>query len=735
MRKIACSLLLLAFGSGQVFGQQKVAITIDGSNTVKIGSNSERELRVAITPSENFRVKRSPAVEQPIVAEVAFNSVRSSQLAKLFTPTWELAKDGTPLALKLSVDPTIVQPGKYSLILNLQPASNPTAPRLAIEIEQPAGELEVAPTKLVVLRTIYVPDFFISVQKMPLDIRETSKATALTNVSADWYPASLANGSVRMKLPDAAAIKKQCPTIAPDSSGTLPAGCGLKNIDYQLCGDFPLGDTSGSLRFFADQLTTPKSLDVEIQTRLSRWWLVIAIVPGLFLSYFLKFGLSKRIELNEARVKARELLSAIQLDLFRSPDHKFQVDLGAPIADLEKEVAKDDSQHIETQRQSTDQAWRRALDDLSGRLEASRKAYDEWRASTTASPPIPPTAQAALRDIQKQLDEALQQLNRRNASLSDEAMTSLSTTLLPQLRDKGFEWQDKESTLIDQLGSAGAGLPISVVKQFGDALKQAPADLKRLSRTANVSHPADAAKLIEDLGVEFAAVRDLLNRFALRLEQEWTEFSKTIDPFRGSLKNSSAFDAVRAEYRKFVGGLASAVNDPDAALKVLNSSLAELQSTWSNAFVANYPAASDQAIETLVHDQEFVKAGAALANLLAKKSGTILGTAPQPVPIQWPASAGLNAPTQPSVVVGSSTSLRIDPPPGFVALALAPEEQLKNDKIKQTVIVGVVLIGYLLFTSSQNYNGMWGDVWSAFLTALAADFALDSILSKFKAKS
>lgn len=93
--------------------------------------------------------------------------------------------------------------------------------------------------------------------------------------------------------------------------------------------------------------------------------------------------------------------------------------------------------------------------------------------------------------------------------------------MLQELRDKGFEWQEKENTLISQLRSAGAGLPIAAVKQFYDALKQAPPDFKRLSPATNASHPSDAAKLIEDLAVEYAAARDLLDRFALRLEQEW----------------------------------------------------------------------------------------------------------------------------------------------------------------------------------------------------------------------
>src|SRR5207244_6224961 len=106
-------------------------------------------------------------------------------------------------------------------------------------------------------------------------------------------------------------------------------------------------------------------------------------------------------------------------------------------------------------------------------------------------------------------------------------------------------------------------LPKSAGKQFAECPKQAPPDLKRLSPATNASHPSDAAKLIEDLAVEYAAARDLLDRFALRLEQEWSEFSKTIDPVRGRLKNASAFEAVRAEYYNFLQSLASAVNDPD----------------------------------------------------------------------------------------------------------------------------------------------------------------------------
>lgn len=97
----------------------------------------------------------------------------------------------------------------------------------------------------------------------------------------------------------------------------------------------------------------------------------------------------------------------------------------------------------------------------------------------------------------------------------------------------------------------------------------------------------------------------------------------------------------------------------------------------------------------------------------------------------WPMTVSRRS-VAPTLIVGPTIWPEATVPGLFRGVPLTPDQQLRKDKKTQTLIVGGIVLGYLLVTSSQSYTGTWADVWGAFLTALAADFALDSILSKFK---
>ena len=148
---VLCVLTFLAM-SLPLFAEQKQLVKIDGSSNIVLPAGGDREVRLAVTVSEGQTLA---ATEDPLVVEAAFNGVRSTELQQKFTAKWDEGMAKTPVALIISVKKEIVQPGKYSLVLLPQP-THPEVARLSIELEQPAGDLDL-PAKMIVRRTEYLP--------------------------------------------------------------------------------------------------------------------------------------------------------------------------------------------------------------------------------------------------------------------------------------------------------------------------------------------------------------------------------------------------------------------------------------------------------------------------------------------------------------------------------------------------------------------------------------------------
>jgi len=737
MRKLTLLSVLIVLAVTATMSQQpKTAVTVDGAGSARLGSGTDREIRVAVTAVDSFQVLISPSIEQPLIVEASFNNVRSSDLQAQFTPTWELS-GATPLALKIAVSAKVTQPGKYSLILSLRPKSQPTAPRLPLDIEQPAGDLDL-PAKLTIRRTDYWP-FCSTTETMPLNVRESTRSTAITNLNAAWRPDTLATGSIQVTLPTPADISKQCVSSALLNAATLPAGCELKNVGYKLDGDFPLGVVNGNLRFFGDQLTAPKALPVEIQSRLTRLWPVFAIAAGLGLSLFLKLTLAKRIELNEARVKARQLLDDIARDLARYADEKFHSDLAAKMSDLETATKGTNAATIEAKRALTEQTWRGAVNDLNTRLQVATKSNDDWQVSTASPPALPSMAQTALAAIRTKLGDALECLGNGDATGATRAIAEISAQLLQRFRDAGVTWQQAQLRLVARLRMITPplpGLPKPVLSEFDQQLTQSPPDLNRLSPQAGATQPQDASTLTESLAVEYSVAQVLLDQLARRLEREWEDFSRDLDLIRSCLSDASQFYGIRDYYFAFLKTLPTAADDPVTVVNGLDS-LRDLQSRWKAAFVANYPAGDVTEIDKLVEQQEFVQALVKLEEKVKPTTARILGDdgeSSKAGRVSWPSFAALNL-TPTISVVQTSPWMSIGEPGRYPSARPTPENELQRDKLTQTAIIAILLLGYIFMSSTQTYSGTWNDVWNMFLAALTADFALDSVLGKFKVKS
>lgn len=330
-------------------------VTLDSGPTVQLCADcSPRQVRLAVTAKSGLQIKRTKTYqENPKIVEVSFGNVRDTSLLAEFTPTWELNKSGTPGALLIGVSDKIRKAGNYDLILSLQPETAPSAPRLKLEIVHPAGKLEL-PEKLLVDRTDYWP-FYTTVDKMRLDVRESTAASEVLDVSLQ--PRASTQGSDLVTGQLDVDTTSPAPSINPSGSNTQSAGATLqpfvaagktRQLNYELSGQFPLGVVTGSVRFFAPELTDLATLNFEVHSKLTKVYLLIAIMLGLFLSWFLKVYLHNRIELAEGISKAASLLDRVQTDWNGHHDNPFRDSLTPPITTLNHAIEGHDAAAIAT---------------------------------------------------------------------------------------------------------------------------------------------------------------------------------------------------------------------------------------------------------------------------------------------------------------------------------------------------------------------------------------------------
>src|SRR5258708_6535378 len=190
-------LLLLPFGSA---GAQAPLVTIAGGNTVDLCAGCEHpQIRVTVTPAPKFRPK-----ENPIVAEVSVGTLRDGDLQRAFEAKWEKGSDNYPVALILNVDAAkVTRAATYSVILDLQPVTQPGAPRLTLQVQHPAAQLQV-PSRLIIDRVCGSAD-----DKQDLYIGEVLGRSAISDlqVSPALQPSVLGNQPVTGQLRIAKGIE------------------------------------------------------------------------------------------------------------------------------------------------------------------------------------------------------------------------------------------------------------------------------------------------------------------------------------------------------------------------------------------------------------------------------------------------------------------------------------------------------------------------------------------------
>jgi hypothetical protein len=742
LNSIGCILLivvLVTVFASPIEAQTDTVVTLDSGTTVQLcASCSPRELRLAVTAKKGLRIPKTKAgQEDPTIIEVSYGNVRDTKLRSYFVPRWELSPGGVPQALLITVTDDVRKAGNYDLVLSLQPKTAPLSPRLKLQIVHAAAKLGL-PDKLLVNQTEYWP-FCSTVEKMQLDLRETTDASDVVDVDLDSGPSMQGTELVTGKL---------TVTTTPPAKQPFATAGKSRPLEYSLTGDFPLGVVSGWVRFRAKELPDPAVLNFEVHSRLTKFYIFLAIVLGLGLSWYLKVYLHDRIELADAISKAASLLDNVQADLESHHDQAFHDTVTPAFTELRDAIEDRDAAAIAAKMPLLDAAWKSALQAFTTENQEAVAALDEIRGITGSAWILPQTALKILSEAKSApkdspagtVDVAViqEQLVHKDPTSAAASIIQLRGKLGERLRERGIQWHDGIREYLKSLAEASAGMPADVLLQFAAELEKNTQQLNSMNfgNLVNVPNAAAIIQFLRDFESEYRTAIQLLRELALRLGREWAEFTKVlrISPL-GIAKDPQLFQ-LKSALDDFATRLPLAASEPQEASKRLENDLGGLQEKWKTALVQLAKGLMPK-LDDFLQKQEFLGAAQQIATARAKLDPNfVLGDrrdASSSQATSWPDVLGLWPMSSLSVI--SSSPQLVGMPPAFHELHVQSRKDLRVAKGKQTLIVGAVFILWAYGFYSKTFGGTWSDVSTIFFAAFGFDITLDALLSKVASKS
>lgn len=694
---------------------------------------------MAVTPKPGFRVKQANnSQEDPAVIEVSFGNLRDASLIPKIDPRWDVSPEGIPTALVITVDPQVRKAGTYDVLLNLQPKTYPTAPRLKIQIIHAAAKLEV-PDKLLIDRTDYWP-FSVDVDKMKLSIRESSSASTVIDISTQ----------ARTSMQGAEMVTGQL-VLQGIGSGTpvkplFPAGNSIP-VSYDLSGNFPLGTVTGSIQVFAPELTDPMTLNFEVHSKLTKIYIFLAIVAGLFLSWLLKVYLHNVIDLADAKSKGATLLNQVQADWNNYHDREFRKAIEGLKNRLEAALKDRKADVIVQQTSLLDAAWRTALQNIAVHLQTTKTALDDLRKVTETAWILPGsvlrTISATNQNSSNHVDipHIQKQLVQNDPSSADETIAKLRQQLGGEFHKQGPMWRESVLLFLHGISEATEGVSASVVAQFKEALGKTEPQLLPMNASQLVPDPTTAilVDFLRGFETEYRHTQELLTELRVRIDQEWIELTKLLGPLPDANTADTGLSSLKKKLDAFSNTILQAASDPKPAINSLVKQLVELEQAWLDALTELLPTTATAQlpqVQALIQHQDFLGAAAIVATAISasrqKDLNVILGRTGgiNAKVLSWPSLAGFLAPSPLTVVSSSPHFVTI--PGALAALQLKSEKQIRWAKGVQTLVLAALFTVFAYSSNSRTFGGTWSDVSTIFFAAFGIDMTVDGLLSKLK---
>ena len=622
----------------------------------------------------------------------------------------EIVTDKGSSTLQITVAPgTLRDDGTYVVVLEIN-AEGQKPQTMSLQLVRTAATLHSFGT-VVVDRVLGVP--WDPPTTVPLTLHETSTRTGLSSIRI-LPPTPQPPGQIAIET-----VPKACSSGPADKPGDglqLSAG-GRACLAYTSTGDFPWGSQTQTYSIVSPELATAAPVTFDVRTRLATVYILVFVLLGLIASFIVKVILQRRVEREEARLLAFELLEKVGADLQKHKDSTFTSAIDGLFKALATAADNADAAGIAAARTALDTAWRAALDDLGKRRLAVQQELDVLR-STSETPWKAPTdllrIVAQLRTATDHIRELLAGgLVTDAAAATQQARQQAVSVLAPALST----WQDNTVTLFDAIAGAPAGLSPTVK----DAATQAIAESKAKIGTTGVKPNASADDLLAAMtgaADEYRAAQRVARTVNGNLEREVDRIANVLGVSRADL--TDIVDALST----LTKALADAVDRPESGQPAVGNGFAALAAAWKTSLQKHFGKELPSSVTDLLAEQRIVEAAVALKKEILSVQQADQAT----VHTQFADFARMASDEPVAPVLAFRTAMGpSDPLAPFRLSTIRTRMEIASAKLWQSLTVGLLsgIVAYGLF--APKFLGDYQDFAIIFFWAFSLDLTADAV--------
>lgn len=656
------------------------------------------------------------------VVDVVLGKRRESHLIDAFTPSiQENTTTKLSQALVVVIDlKKVTEQGSYSIGLEAIGLSKPQT--FDLQIILPAAKLR-SPGTLVIQEVMGLFGLFGSSLQSPLALQETTGRSRLSEVRFAPLPIS----------PDDPAIDGRLAITLPNASVSAR---GEAKLTYGKTGYFPLGVTKGSVELSAPQLAEALTIQYEIRRRLTGAYIILIILFGLLAGFVVRTVLKRRIELNQARLKAIEFGQRIEAEQERHPDEDFHASLKDTFAKLKEAGSGQDASVIATTVNEANTALTTALNELNERRAVAENKLNELNQLVAVTASLPPAIQKPLTAIEAALEAARAEFRRDNIKGAKTQSETLRAQLASELQPLVSDWRVQLETCLLELSKDDVLLPTSLLAQWKAAVAALKPTIDQIIALPANATVVQISQTLTAVATAQLTAREQIMRLGTGLQATLANVISVLGQV--SLPDRPAVEQLRQTILAFNAKGTQRVAQPEQAVADLANDLAELHRAWRTALLNQIPNATDQnkkAVDDLLESRSYEQAARQVVQIIKNTNeGRLLGASVAAGP-DLPALAslpalGISPFALPAVVTRMD---RVTEAPATLEILRSRTlRQLAQDTVFQTILVSLLLsiTGYVLF--QEKFVGTVPDWLGIFFWAFGLDITVDALLQAAK---
>lgn len=702
-------------------------------------------------------------VIEPILRDVALGDRHDQTFMNLFTVEMEkLPPDAKAHpAMLITVKPRSLQQGSYKLRIELRPLK----PVVADKSQAPAKPAKAAVAKSTTTAPVVAkepPSVTIEL-KLPEAKIKTAEKLVINQVwhgiLADDPPALNLTGTsgqnirltdVKIHQTDLSGKETVASSLRVNFDSVPEIAPGdTKSSAITLVGSFPLGTSTGAALITAPQLKDPVWITFDVKARRAKWIIVAVMVLGLFLGFAVRIWVKKRMELQEARLKAFAAYEIIEREAER-PDGKFGRRVNPSLIALNTAIEHGNVEALNKAITDANTVLAAAVADLNSRRDTAKGQLESLSGLAKKLPLLPAAIGAALTIDGPTLEKARGQLAFDDVAAAQESLTPLITNLGSTLGETVSAWRGHVKLLLDQVMAVSQFLPESASTGLSESKMTITDTLFPTLNASGTSSLTEISTLFDSLRqTRQFLVNEFVNRAGAQLANSMNSLKKQFDPV--AKPNPQLVDQLFAKIGELVEKFPGWAEQPEVGAKELQEAADELRVLWPGALLAqitgsdaNLVTETKDKIEALLNQRHYWDAAFEviiflkdhpLEMILGEPEEGTLAKTPETFSFSTGVWSFLDLLSGDSNFSLAKVTVREHTlPPSLEALRTKTLKELILAKLLRFALASVIImfIGYALF--AQTFVGTLNELLSVFVWAFGLNISIDGVVDTIDKK-